>query len=118
MMARVLTGTFLSREISTTMRRFLEQTLAFELFDEADLYSVAGEKTGGSSGGFLTNASYTIPKAGDFAGKRRITVLFQQLIAPEILTEQFTTLIPFKFESKLARDRNFAKLVRRTFHNF
>ncbi len=115
LMAGVITGTFISAEVSATMRNFLEQTMAFELFGEADLFAVAGEKTGGSSGGYLTNASYTIAKAGDYAGKRRITVLFQRLIPTDILTEQFTTLIPFRFQSKLARERMFALQVRRAF---
>ncbi len=116
LMACVSTGTFISAEVSATMRQFLEQSQLFEFLDEADLFSVVGEKTGGSSGGFLTNANYAIPKVGDYAGKRRITVFFQQLIPSDVLAEQFTTLIPFKFESKLARERSFALQVRRAFH--
>lgn len=115
LMAGVITGTFISADVSTTMRNFLEQPLAFELLGETDLFTVVGEKTGGCNGGFITNASYTIAKAGDYAGKCRITVLFQRLIPGEMLTDQFTTLIPFRFESKLARERMFALQVRRAF---
>lgn len=118
MMAKVSTGRFISADVSATMRHFLEQTQALEAIGEAELYTVVGEKAGGSSGGFITDASYSIPRFGDYAGKRRITVLFQRFVDFDVLSEQFTTLIPFKFESKLARERAFAKQVRRVFYGY
>jgi D-alanyl-D-alanine carboxypeptidase len=118
LMARISTGTFLSPSISATIRRFLEQSILVEALDETSLYSIFGEKIGGSSGGFITNASYSTPSVGDFTGKRRITVFFQRLIDFDVFDEQFTTLIPFKFESKVARERTFAKKVRRVFNGY
>ncbi len=118
LMARVSTGTFLSPEISATMRGFLEQSLLIEALGETNLFNVFGEKIGASSGGFITNANYSIPSIGDFAGKRRITVLFQRLIDFDVFNTQFTTLIPFRFETKVARERAFAKQVRRVFNGY
>ena len=117
-MAGVSTGNFISPDVSATMRRFLEQTQALAAIGEADLYTTVGEKAGGSSGGFITDASYSIPRVGDFAGKRRVTVLFQRLVDFDVLSEQFNTLIPFKFESKVTRERMFAKRVRRVFNGY
>ena len=117
-MAGVATGNFISPEISATMRRFVEQTQALAAIGETDLYTTIGEKAGGSSGGFVTDASYSIPRVGDYAGKRRITVLFQRLIDFDILNKQFEILIPFKFESKIVRERAFAKRVRRVFNGY
>ncbi|MCY7345619.1 MAG: hypothetical protein LH614_05295, partial [Pyrinomonadaceae bacterium] len=62
LMAKVSTGHFISPDISATMRRFLEQTQTLEAIGEAELYTVVGEKAGGSSGGFITDASYSIPR--------------------------------------------------------
>jgi D-alanyl-D-alanine carboxypeptidase len=118
LMARISTGSFISPAISATMRSFLEQSFLIEALNETSLYSVFGEKIGASSGGFVTNASCSIPSVGDFTGKRRITVLFQRLIDFDVFDEQFTTLIPFKFESKLIRERAFAKQVRRVFNGY
>ncbi len=118
LMAGVLTGRFISSDVSATMRRFLEQTQALEAIGETEFYTIVGEKAGGSSGGFITDASYSIPRIGDYAGKRRVTILFQRLVDFDILAEQLTTLIPFKFESKLAREREFAKRVRRVFNGY
>jgi hypothetical protein len=118
-MAGVVTGRFISAEISATMRRFLEQSQALEAIGETNNFTLFGEKVGGSSGGFITDASYSVPRFGDFAGKRRITVLFQRLIDFEITGQQLSPpFIPFKFESKVARERAFAKQVRRVFNGY
>ncbi len=111
-MAGVVTGRFISAEVSATMRRILEQSQALGAIQETENYTLFGEKAGGSSGGFITDASYAVPRFGDFAGKKRISVLFQRLIDFDVTGEQLTTLIPFKFESKVARERAFAKKVR------
>ncbi len=118
-MAGVSTGNFISPDVSATMRRFLEQTQALAAIGEADLYTTVGEKAGGSSGGFITDASYSTPQVGDFAGKRRITVLFQRFIDFQVTAEQLSPpFIPFKFESKVARERAFAKQVRQVFNGY
>jgi D-alanyl-D-alanine carboxypeptidase len=118
-MAGVVTGRFISADISATMRRFLEQSQALIAIEETENFTLFGEKVGGSSGGFITDASYSVPRFGDFAGKRRITVLFQRLIDFEITGQQLSPpFIPFKFESKVARERTFAKQVRRVFNGY
>jgi hypothetical protein len=118
-MAGVVTGRFISAEVSATMRRILEQSQVLGAIQETANFTVFGEKLGGSSGGFITDASYSIPSFGDFAGKRRITVLFQRLIDFEITVQQLSLpFIPFKFESKVARERAFAKKVRRVFNGY
>jgi hypothetical protein len=118
-MAGVVTGRFISAEISAAMRRFLEQSQALEAIGETNNFTLFGEKVGGSSGGFITDASYSVPRFGDFAGKRRITVLFQRLIDFEITGQQLSPpFIPFKFESKMARERPFAKKVRLVFNGY
>jgi hypothetical protein len=118
-MAGVVTGTFISAEVSATMRRILEQSQALGAIQETENFTLFGEKAGGSSGGFITDASYSIPSFGDFAGKRRITVLFQRLIDFDITAQQLSPpFIPFKFESKVARERAFAKQVRRVFNGY
>ena len=118
-MAGVVTGRFISADISATMRHFLEQSQALEAIGETDNFTLFGEKVGGSSGGFITDASYSIPRFGDFAGKRRITVLFQRLIDFQVTAEQLSPpFIPFKFESKVARERAFALTVRRVLNGY
>ncbi len=118
-MAGVVTGRFISRDVSATMRRFLEQSQALEAIGETDNFSLFGEKVGGSSGGFISDASYSVPRFGDFAGKRRITVLFQRFIDFQLTGVQLSPpFIPFKFESKVARERAFALQVRRVFNGY
>ncbi len=118
-MAGVVTRRFISTDVSATMARMLEQSQALEAIGETENFTLFGEKVGGSSGGFITDASYSVPRFGDFAGKRRITVLFQRLIDFEITGQQLSPpFIPFKFESKMARERVFAKKVRLVFNGY
>jgi Beta-lactamase enzyme family len=118
-MAGVVSRMFISADISATMARILEQSQALEAIGETENFSLFGQKVGGSSGGFITDASYSVPRFGDFAGKRRITVLFQRLIDFEITGQQLSPpFIPFKFESKVARERAFAKPVRRVLNGY
>lgn len=76
-LARVVTGTYLSPEISAVMRRHLELELA-----PGSPFESVGIK-GGSLVGVLNDASWAIPRAGDFTGKRRITVLFLRRLEAE-----------------------------------
>jgi hypothetical protein len=118
-MAGVVSRRFISVDISATMARILEQSQALEVIGETENFSLFGEKVGGSSGGFITDASYSVPRFGDFVGTRRITVLFQRLIDFEVTGQQLSPpFIPFKFESKVARERAFAKQVRRVFNGY
>lgn len=108
-MAGVATGTFLSPEISAIMRRHLEWPMADP--QVAELFSSFGTK-GGSIEGVLTEASWMIPRAGDFAGQPRVTVLFFRnlpLWAYGALQESYAQQI---FQILLGADRTFAERVR------
>ena len=108
LLARLSQGTFLSREISATMRRFLETSLLPSLLDDPNQFSVWGSKGGSWDGGFQTNAIYAIPRSGAFANKRRIAVLFERNMALPVFDEVSRTFIDIKFEAKVLADRAFA----------
>lgn len=76
-MARVVTGTLLSPEACTVMRRHLEWPMQLPGMD--GVFSVMGNKSG-SLLGVLTSASYFVPKIGDFPGRPRIVVLLARRI--------------------------------------
>jgi len=108
-MAGVATGTFLSPEISALMRPHLEWPMADPQI--AALFSSYGTK-GGSIEGVLTEASWNVPRAGDFAGKTRVTVLFfreMPLWAFNSLQETYAQQI---FQILLSADRTFAEQVK------
>lgn len=71
-MAGVVTGTFLSPEISAVMRPHLER----DLLGATEFESIGFK--GGTLSGVLTEAAWFVPREGDFAGKPRIVVLFQR----------------------------------------
>ena len=73
MMAGVVTGTLISAEVSTVMRRYLEWPMS--LPGAAESLAAWGTK-GGSLAGVLTDAHYAVAKVGDFAGRPRVCVLF------------------------------------------
>ncbi len=106
-MAGVVTGTFLSPEISALMRRHLEVPLP-----NHDLFLSWGMK-GGSLAGVLTEANYYVPAAGTLASKPRVSVLFLRRIEPapwEQLLADFGTVF---FNARLAFDRDFVRFTRR-----
>lgn len=105
-MAGVVTGTFGSWEISARMRRHLEWPLEFPEVQEDFL--AYGTK-GGSLPGVLTEATFIIPRDGDFGGEPRIVVLFQRNLPQgvyERLSENFLTQV---VQRLLATDRSFAQ---------
>jgi hypothetical protein len=107
-MAGVVTGTFLSPEISALMRRHLEVPLPNE-----NLFLSWGTK-GGALAGVLTEANYYVPAIGAFAGKPRVSVLFLRRIEPAPW-EQLLTGFGFTFfDIRLAFDQDFARLARQT----
>ena len=73
MMGGVVTETFISPEVSRVMRKHLEWPMQIPGNEES--FETFGAK-GGSLPGILTEASYLIPKTGDFAGEARVAVLF------------------------------------------
>ena len=107
-MAGVVTGTFLSSEISDLMRRHLAVPLPNE-----NLFFSWGTK-GGALAGVLTEANYFVPATGVFAGKPRVSVLFLRRIEPapweQLLTGSGITF----FDARLASDQSFVQLARQT----
>jgi len=107
-MAGVVSGTFLSPEISALMRRHLEIPLPNE-----NLFLSWGTK-GGALAGVLTEANYFVPANGGFAGKPRVSVLFLRRIEPapweQLLTGSGLTF----FDARLASDPAFVGLARQT----
>jgi hypothetical protein len=73
MLAGVVAGTFISPEVSSLMRETLEWPLADPGF--AQVFEAFGTK-GGSFSRVLTEATYAVPKIGDFTGRPRVCVLF------------------------------------------
>jgi hypothetical protein len=105
---RVATDTLIDADVSAIMRRHLEWPMAFSTNQEK--YKAMGTK-GGSLAGVLTEATYFAPKTGDFAGEKRVVVLFlndMSLIAWLKLQETFATQ---SFMRDLATDRDFADRV-------
>lgn len=108
-MAGVVTGTFLSPEVSAIMRSHLEWPLQDPAL--AEIFASMGTK-GGSIEGVLTEASWYVPREGDFAGRPRVTVLFfrdMPLWAWNGLQESYAQQL---FQALLAVDRTLAEEVR------
>lgn len=115
MLIRILNGTFLSAQISATMRANLET--AFSL--NPALYLVYGGKGGSLNTGLLNTAYYSIANDGDYAGKRRITIVFHRRIALDIFDQIFTEpFVSLQFGDKLATDRAFTRRVQSVFPLF
>ena len=72
-MAGVVSETFIGAEASQVMRRHLEWPM--QIPGNEEVFQTFGAK-GGSLPGIVTEASYLIPKEGDFAGEPRVAVLF------------------------------------------
>jgi hypothetical protein len=101
-LAGVVTGTFLSPEISAVMRPHLER----DLLGATDFDSIGFK--GGTLSGVLTEAAWLVPREGDFAGKPRIVVLFLRGLPlyPWAALMRDTGQVVFAFG--MARDRSFA----------
>ncbi len=104
-MAGVITGTFLSPEISALMRQYLEIPL-----DDHDTLLSLGFK-GGDIPGVLTGASYFVPATGDFAGKPHVSVLFQRGLTEKVLDKLLESFDELIFAIDLGVDHSFALLV-------
>jgi D-alanyl-D-alanine carboxypeptidase len=107
-MAGVVTGTFLSPEVSVLMRRHLEVSLP----DHDTLLSFGFK--GGSLAGVLTGALYVVPTVGDFAGKPHVSVLFQRHLPEEDWTQLQETFVQEIFGVRLGLDRRFTETVDQT----
>lgn len=116
MMGRVLTGTFISPEVCETMRRHLEWPMQSPAVSE--LFTAFGNKGGSFDGGVLTDADFYRPRAGDFADKPRVSVLFMHRLPSavfDLLTHQGPSeAMQQVFDAKTAYERAFAETVLRT----
>jgi D-alanyl-D-alanine carboxypeptidase len=108
-MAGVVTGTFLSPEISAVMRPHLERDLL-----GATGFESIGFK-GGRFAGALTEAIWFVPSEGDFAGKPRVVILFQRNlhVFPWALLVRDNGQAFFGIQ--LGKDRAFAEETERAF---
>ncbi len=106
-MSGVITGTFLSPEISAVMRRNLD----IPLDDHSTLLSLGFK--GGDIPGVITGASYFVPATGSFAAKPHVSVLFQRGLAQNVWNGLLESFDQFSFAIDLGLDRSFALLVNR-----
>jgi hypothetical protein len=105
-MAGVVTGTFLSPEISAVMRRHLEVPLPGH-----DVFLSQGYK-GGSLAGVLTGANWYVPAGGEYANRPRVVVLFLRRLSAADELSLFTSFADQLFNDRLAADPVFAETVR------
>ncbi|MCB0034096.1 MAG: hypothetical protein KDE51_08760, partial [Anaerolineales bacterium] len=109
MMGQIATGNFISADVSAVMRRYLEWPLV-EFESNREQFSAFGSK-GGSLAGVLTEASYLVPKTGDFADQVRVVVLFQGSMPFSAWLTQSQTFAQQQFMVKLATERPFVNTV-------
>ncbi|HEY9421359.1 MAG TPA: hypothetical protein VIW92_08095, partial [Thermoanaerobaculia bacterium] len=107
-MAGVVTGTFLSPEISAVMRRHLDIPLPNQ-----DAFLTLGFK-GGALAGVLTGAYYFIPAVGDFAGKPHVSVIFLRDLSAKDWTRLLETAGQEAFALRLGLDQALAEQAQRT----
>ncbi|NOK61588.1 MAG: Beta-lactamase class A [Chloroflexi bacterium AL-W] len=111
-MAGVVSGTFISPEVSARMRGHLEWLMRFPPIREN--FVTYGVK-GGSLPGLITGSSYIVPIRGAYTNQSRIVVLFVRDM-PEPLYTQFLKRGIFDiFTIRLATDAVFAEHVQRAF---
>lgn len=107
-MAGVVTGTFLSPQISAIMRPHLEWPMDDPQIGE--IFLSFGTK-GGDIEGIVTEASWYVPRAGDFAGRPRVTVLFFRNLPLRAYDALLTSYAQQLFQILLGVDRSFAEQV-------
>jgi hypothetical protein len=113
-MAGVISGTFLSPEISAHMRRHLEWPLAQT--NNRNRFTAFGRK-GGSLAGIRTSASFYITKTGDFAGQPRVVVLLMNSVPFTAWQQLESTRGNLLFTNELITRRAFAQQVRTALEN-
>lgn len=109
MMGQIATGNFISADVSAVMRRYLEWPL-IEFEENQRQFSAFGTK-GGSLASILTEASYIVPKTGEFAGQTRVVVLFQNDMPFSAWLTQSQTFAQQQFIVKLATEQSFVETV-------
>ncbi len=109
-MAGVASGDFISPEVSGIMRGYLDYPM--EKKENREKYRNLGGK-GGSLAGVLNQATYAVPKEGDYAGETRVTVLFvREMPVSAWLGAQDSEGFDH-FLSGLATDEEFTEKVQR-----
>jgi hypothetical protein len=103
-MAHVMTGTFISPDVSAIMRRQLDWPLRYI---PSAPFSSWGHK-GGSLSGVLTDANFFVPIEGDFTGRRRVAVLFLRNLAQDVSIEFTRTAGQSLFDREIASSAAFA----------
>ena len=105
-MAQVLQGSFLSREVSDVMRWHLGWPM--EIPGNAETFLNFADK-GGALAGVLTEAMYFTPRRGDFGGTSHISVLFLRNVSAEAFGSLAQTFAHQLFLVELGLSRSFAE---------
>ena len=111
MLAGVVTGTFISPAVSQLMREVLEWPMADA--GVAEVFEALGAK-GGSLSGVLTDATYAVPRVGDFAARARVCVLFMRRMPMLAWLSMTATGAEQQLQLGLLGSRSYTEKVRRT----
>lgn len=114
-MAGVISGTFLSPEVSATMRTYLEWPM--EKPGNQQRFTAFGAK-GGSVAGVLTEAMFVVPKQGPFASKPRVVVLFLRNLPPGAWLRLTKTFAQQDLALAIATDSTISTQVAQTFPKY
>ncbi|MFO7538904.1 MAG: serine hydrolase, partial [Chloroflexota bacterium] len=107
-MAGVVSGTFLSADVSAIMRPHLEWPMAFPGNQAA--FHALGTK-GGSLAGLLTEATYYIPSSGQFGEQPRVVVLFMREMPFAAWLRLSQTFTQQQFALEIATNPEFGQQV-------
>jgi hypothetical protein len=112
LMARLATNNVvISPQVTRTMRRHLEWGM--EDAGIRNLFTAYGSKGGSWAGGNILDASYYVPRGGDFEGQPRVVVQFVRSLTPDAFDRLSQVPLIQIFGVKLALERNFALEVER-----
>jgi hypothetical protein len=103
-MARVVAGTFISSAVSELMSGHLQWPMQIPVV--AERFFAWGLK-GGSLPGVVTDTNFFVARGGDFAGKRRVAILFLRHLPEPALAAFVTGGGQTLFDAALANDRRF-----------
>jgi hypothetical protein len=103
-MAGVAARTLISPEVSELMSGILQWPMGIPVV--ADRFFAWGQK-GGSLVGVVTDTNFFVPRGGDFAGKRRVAILFLRRLPKSAISALLTGGGQTLFDAALANDRAF-----------
>lgn len=107
-MASVVTNNFISPEVSTLMRHYLEWPMTFPT-NQAEFLAL-GTK-GGSLPGLLTEATFYIPAGGEFQDQPRVVVLFMRNMPFSAWLRLTQTFAQQEFQREVATNPEFVHVV-------